>query len=106
VIFRTEGIPRAEKIFRGVATVPRLLLILVHTLEETYGCSVCSEMFARKTGLQSHFLKHSEVNQFTCPECAVTFTRASGPQNYMRIHTGENPTVGLNVLKPLRGFTV
>ncbi len=74
--------------------------------EKPYGCFECSETFARKTGLQSHLLKHTEVNTFTCSECSETFTRASGPQNHVWIHTGESPTAVLNVLKLLLAFAV
>ncbi len=104
MIFRTEGIPGAEMIFR-CSYCPKTLT-KTSPVEKPYGCSECSKTFPRKTGLQSHLIKHTEVNPFICFRMIWILYKSIRPsESYAHLHR-RSPTAALNVPKPLLGILV
>ncbi|XP_037955363.1 transcription factor Ouib-like [Teleopsis dalmanni] len=57
----------------------------------TFMCSICGNVYKKKSAFKYHMSLHSDVRPHDCEICGKNFRQVSELNNHMRRHTGEKP---------------
>lgn len=59
--------------------------------QQTYLCTQCGKIFARRDNLYQHLKNHNESKDYTCYTCGYSFKKKDTLAVHVRIHTGHKP---------------
>lgn len=63
-------------------------IVLCHSKEKNYKCTLCEKSFAKARSLALHMISHSKERPHKCPHCDKSFSYKATLKGHIQIHTG------------------